>query len=160
MMSYSADGQPAGLVQDVLGDGQLAHVVQQRRRPDRLKLALVLDDHRARQPQRLVLHPSRVVVRHLVFGIDGVRQRFDGADVHAVDVAQMADLILDPPDRVPESHVKNHRKREDEDQNVQRSEARQHHQQHRGEHPAEIGNPHARQVLAPDGENRTRAARS
>ena len=121
MISNSAGRQPPGLVQDVFGDGQLAHVVQQRRRVDRLNLALVLDVQRTRQPQRLVLHSARVVVRHLIFGIDRVRERFDRGDIDAVHAAQVADLILSPPDGVPERHVQNHRKRDDQNQRCRAS---------------------------------------
>ena len=142
--------EPAGLVQNVFGNGQLPHVVQERGGLDRLNFAFVFDAQRAREMDRAVLHAPRVVVRDFILGVDRVRERFDGPDIHAIDLGQMVDLIRGAADRVPERHVQEHRQRRDQDQRLERAEARQQDHQHRGEDPAEIGEPDACQVLAPD----------
>ena len=80
--------QAPGLRDDVFGHGQLADVVQQRRR--------VQSFHFARGHAQFLghfdgvhPHPLQVVVRGVVLGFDGQRQRLDGAQVqgrHFFDV--------------------------------------------------------------------------
>ena len=135
--------QPPGLVQNVLGNRQFPHVVQERGGFDGLNLAFVLDAQRARKVDRAVLHAPRVIVRDFIFGIDGVRERFDGSDIDAIDLGQVVDLISGAAHCMPKRHVQNHRQRDDEDQRLECAEARQQHHQHRGEDPAKIREPDA-----------------
>ena len=69
--------EPAGLVENVLGNGQLSHVVQERGGLDRLNFTFVLDAQRAREMNGAVLHAPRVVVRDFIFGVDGVCERLN-----------------------------------------------------------------------------------
>ena len=74
----------AGLVEDVIGDGDLAHVVQQRARLERFYLRLAQPEM-AGQPARVNLHAVDVIVSDIVFGIDGRGERFDRSQVQAAD---------------------------------------------------------------------------
>jgi hypothetical protein len=69
--------QPARLVQNVFGHGQLAGVVQQRGGFDRLQCRLVGDVELFRQGERVCLNPADVAVRDVVFGINRHRERLD-----------------------------------------------------------------------------------
>ena len=77
-----AGGQPAGLVENVLRDGYLARVVQERRGLEAAQRILVGDAELARQRQRAVLHPPHVPRRDVVTRVDGGRQRVHGRDEH------------------------------------------------------------------------------
>ena len=76
--------QLARLVEDVFGHRQLAGIVQQRGRFDRLQLELVGDAERPRQADRVRLDANHVAVRHVVFRVDGHRERFDRGQVQAI----------------------------------------------------------------------------
>lgn len=73
-------GQAAGLVENVLGDGYLARVVQQCRGLKAAQRILVSDPELARQGQRAVLHAPHMPRRHVVARVNGRRQRVHGRD--------------------------------------------------------------------------------
>ena len=73
--------QPSRLVQDVLRNGELADVVEERRRLERLELQLVLQANPLRQDERAGVHATDVVVRDRVLRVDGVREVQNRIDV-------------------------------------------------------------------------------
>ena len=123
--------QAARLVEDMFGNRQLANVMQQRRRLDRLNLPVVVDANRPRELDRAVLDAPRVIVRDFVLGIDRMRERLDRPDVDAIDFREVVDLIGGAAKGVPERHVQNDRQRHDQDHRFERAEPRQQHHQHR-----------------------------
>ena len=84
-----------GLRQDVLGHGQLADVVQQRRRLHALNL-VVAHAERAREAGGVHLNAPDVALRRLILGVDGERQRFDRGQVEIRDLPHVPLLILNP----------------------------------------------------------------
>ena len=105
--------------------------------------AFVLHPERAREPQRVLLHPAHVIVRDVVLGVNRLRQRLDRRDVDLVHLAQVIDLILRAAEHVAQRHVEDDRQRRDEDERLERVVARQHQHQHRREHAAERRAPRA-----------------
>ena len=101
--------QLAGLVQDVLGNGELADVVQQRSRLDAREGAASSEADSRRQRDGPALHPPDMAVRDGIFGVDGMRQRFDGRQVQPVDLGQMMQLVRDAAGRVPIGEVQDER---------------------------------------------------
>ena len=97
--------QLAGLVEDVLGNRQLAGVVEQRRRLDRLQRRRVGDAERPRQPHGVGLDAVDVVAGHVVLGFDGGREGRDRRHVQPVDVAQVALRVIGPPQPRPHRQV-------------------------------------------------------
>ena len=84
-----------GLRQDVLGHGQLADVVQQRRGLHALNL-VVAHAERARDAGGVHLNAPDVALGRLVLGVDGERERFDRGEVQIGDLADVPLLILNP----------------------------------------------------------------
>ena len=82
-------GELARLVQDVLGHGQIAEIVEQRGRLDRLDLPVVFDAELTRQRHRVQLHPADVTAGDLVLGIDRQRQCLDGRQVELAQLVQV-----------------------------------------------------------------------
>ena len=77
------------LRQDVLGHGELADVVQQRRGLDALDL-VVRHAERLREPRGVDLHAADVRLRRLILGVDRERQRFDRREVQVGHLAARA----------------------------------------------------------------------
>ena len=156
MIAISGVRQAPRLVEDVLGDADLAHVVEQRRGFQRLDVCVVGHAQRVRQPHRVLLHTADVIVGDLVLGVDRLCQRLDRGDIDAVHSAEMFDLILRPPDRLTEGDVQDHGQRHDQEHDFERLQrvalpvVREDEHQHRGERGAQIGHPQADEVLAPD----------
>ena len=86
--------QRTRLRQDVLGHGQLADVVEQRRGLDALNLVLGHAE-RACEAGRVHLHAADVALRRLILRVDGERQRFDGRQVQVGHLLHVPLLILD-----------------------------------------------------------------
>ena len=86
--------QRARLRQDVLGHGELADVVEQRRGLDALDLVL-RHAERAREAGGVHLHAADVALRRLILRVDGERQRFDRGQVQIGDLLHVPLLILD-----------------------------------------------------------------
>ena len=128
--------------------------MQERGGLDGLNVAFIVHRQRARQPHRLILDAARVVVRDLIFGVDRMGEGLDSADVHAADIPEMIDLILRPAEGVAERDVQDDGERKDQDQRLERAEAREQHDEHRAENSAEVGDPDAGQMLAPDRQHR------
>ena len=81
------------LGEDVLGDRELADVVQERRRLHALDLG-VRHAERPRQARRVDLDAPDVALRRLVLRVDGERERFDGRQVQVRDLLHVPLLIL------------------------------------------------------------------
>ena len=77
--------QLAGLVEDALGHGQLAGVMQQRRGLDRLQRLLVEPAERLGQAHRVMLHAMNVAAGDAVLRFDRGRERADRREIQAVD---------------------------------------------------------------------------
>ena len=86
----------ARLREDVLGHGQLADVVQQRRGLDALDL-VVGHAQRAGQARGVDLHAADVRLGRLVLGVDGQRQRLDRGQVQVGHLLDVALLVVDAP---------------------------------------------------------------
>ena len=86
--------QRPGLRQDVLGNRQLADVVQQRRGLDALDLGLGHAE-RAREPGGVDLDAADVALRGLILGVDRQRQRLDGRQVQVRHLPHVPLLVLD-----------------------------------------------------------------
>ena len=110
--------QLAGLVEDVLGHGELAGVVQQRRRFDRLERRLVGDAKRASQAERVRLHAAHVAVRHVVFGVDRHRERLDCRQIQTIEMREMLLRILEAAERRPQREVKHNEQRQHDDRRI------------------------------------------
>ena len=87
-------GERPGLREDVLGHGELADVVQQRRGLDALDL-VGRHPERARQARGVDLDAADVALRGLILRVDRQRQRFDGRQVQIRDLLHVPLLILD-----------------------------------------------------------------
>jgi len=81
----------AWLVQDVLRDGKLAHVVQQCCGFDRFQLSVVINAQSLCELHRVHLNSSNVPVSDLIFGINGHCERFNGREVQIVN---LGDVLL------------------------------------------------------------------
>ena len=86
--------QRARLREDVLGHGELADVVQQRRRLHALDLVL-RHAERARERRRVELHAADVRLRGLILRVDRERQRFDRRQVQVRHLAHVPLLVVD-----------------------------------------------------------------
>ena len=86
--------QRTRLRQDVLGHGELADVVQQRRRLDALDFRR-RTGRRLRQAGRVDLHAADVHLRGLILGVDRARQRFDRRQVQVRGLLHVPLLVLD-----------------------------------------------------------------
>ena len=109
----------AGLVQDVLGDGDLAGIVQQRRRFDRLEQRFVGDLEFARERHRGDLDAADVAVRDFVLGIDGGCERLDGRQIEAVERGDMPLGVFRAPERRLQGEVEDDQHRRDEQERRQ-----------------------------------------
>ena len=85
------------LREDVLGHGQLADVVQQRRRLHALDLVLAHPEA-ARQRGGVELHAPDVQLRGLILRVDRERQRFDRRQVQVRHLLRVAALVFDAPE--------------------------------------------------------------
>ncbi len=72
--------QSAGFVENIVGHRELAYVVHQSARPQRLDFGLGQTEE-ASQPSGVNLDPPDVLVRNLVFRVNGYRQRFYRSEV-------------------------------------------------------------------------------
>ena len=86
--------QRARLGDDVLGNGQLADVVEQRRGLDRLHLD-VGHPECPRQRGRVNLDATDVVMRRLILGVNRQRQRFDRRQVQLGHLLRVTVLFLE-----------------------------------------------------------------
>ena len=87
-------GERAGLRQDVLGHGELADVVQQRRGLDALDF-VGRHPQRARQARGVDLDAADVALRGVILRVDRQRERFDRREVQIRDLLHVPLLILD-----------------------------------------------------------------
>ena len=87
--------QRARLREDVLGHGELADVVQQRRGLDALHV-VVRHPHRSGDRGGVELDPPDVRLRRLILGVDRERERFDRGQVQIGHLAHVALLVFDP----------------------------------------------------------------
>src|SRR5262245_9962684 len=113
-------GQLAGLVENMIGNGQLADVVKQRADLQRLYLSFG-EMVEPRQSFGINLYPSDVAVRRLVLGVYGACQRFDRRKVKAADFLDVPRLLVDmlEVDLVGQIRCRNHRhRRRDVDESV------------------------------------------
>ena len=74
---------------------------------------LVVDAERAREAERVRLHAAHVAVRHVVFGVDRHRQRFDRRQVQAIESREVPARVFEPAERRPQREVKHHQQRQD-----------------------------------------------
>ena len=88
-------GERTRLREDVLGHGQLADVVEQRRGLDALNL-VVGHAQRAGQPGGVDLHAADVRLRGLILGVDGERQRLDRGQMQVGHLLDVPALVVDP----------------------------------------------------------------
>ena len=142
--------QCARLVQNVLRYRELPDVVQQRRSLERTQLPGIADPERVRQLHRELLHAPDVPVRHLVLGIDCLRERLDCRQVHAVHLIQMSDAVLHAPHRMPEGGIDDQRDRREQQQHgqVRVPLLHQHDKLRRDRCAAEIRQPEREEDLA------------
>ena len=89
-------GELPRLVQEMVGDGQLPDVVQERRGTHRLEL-LPRDPHAAGQLERVSLHAARVTLRVRILGVNRQRQGLDGRQVDLHQVVQAPQALGDMP---------------------------------------------------------------
>src|SRR5437016_4626692 len=82
----------AGFVEDVLGHGQLADVVQQRAGEERSQF-LVAYFQELTHLTRVNLSSAHVTVSRLVFSVDGNRQRLDGVHVQIGNLFHVTKLL-------------------------------------------------------------------
>jgi hypothetical protein len=87
-------GQPSRLVQDVVGDGELAHVVEQGPGLEGLYL-VAREAEDAAHAGGVNLHAADVVVRRLVFGVNGGGERLDRRQVQSAEGVGLARLLVD-----------------------------------------------------------------
>ena len=73
-----------GLVQDVLGDGELSHVMEKRRCLNRLKKLVVRYADVFGESDGIDLNAADMPMGDLIFGVDCHRQCLDGRQVKAV----------------------------------------------------------------------------
>ena len=99
-------GQLPRLVENVLGHRELARVVQQCRRFDRLHRQRLAHAERAREADGVRLHAAHVAVRHVVFRVDRHRERFDRRQLQAIHVAEVALRVLQSAERRAQRQVK------------------------------------------------------
>ena len=86
--------QRAGLRQDVFGHGELADVVEQRRRLDALDFG-VGHAEPARDAGRVDLHAADVRLRGLILGVDRERERFNRRQVQIGHLLDVPALVVD-----------------------------------------------------------------
>src|SRR5215207_1666791 len=79
----------ARFIEDMVRDGQLADVVQQRAGAEGVDVALVQSEQIS-QPDRINLGSADVAHSDLIAGIDGSRERLDSSEMHS---ARFADLF-------------------------------------------------------------------
>ncbi len=105
-------GQLVRLVQDVLGDGELAHVVQQRAVAERRKLTSAEAEESARL-DGVDARAADVAARRLVFGVNRRGQRLDrpqthtGGDFHFMKSAGRVGVVFFEAANVPARHREN-----------------------------------------------------
>ena len=90
-------GERPRLRQDVLGHGELADVVQERRGLDTLDVGAGHAE-RAGQASGVHLDAPDVALRRLILGVDGQRERFDGGQVQVGHLPDVSLLILNAPE--------------------------------------------------------------
>ena len=88
--------QLARLVENVLGDGQLARVVEQRGRLDGFDRRLVGDAQPRGERRRHALHAPDVIVGHVVLRIDRHGERFDRGLVETIHFRDVLSGVLEP----------------------------------------------------------------
>ena len=87
-------GQLAGLGDNVLGNGQFADIMQQSRGAQRFNL-LVIDFELLGNLNRVDADALQVIVRVMVFRLDGQCQSFNCAQVERRHVFDVAFLVLE-----------------------------------------------------------------
>ena len=92
-------GQLAGLVEYVFGDGELAHVVQERARLQRFEFR-VAHVQESSEFDGVDARTAYVPVRGLVFRVNGDCQRLDGAHVQLRRLTRAPQLFFQSAARV------------------------------------------------------------
>ena len=90
-------GQTPRLVQNVLGDTQLTHIVQQRCGFDRFDLPVVIYPDAFCKFDSVSLNATDVTVGNLILRIDGHRKRFDGGKIEFVQLSYMFICVFKSP---------------------------------------------------------------
>ena len=146
--------QRPGLREDVLRHGELADVVQQRRRLHALHV-VVRHAERSRDRGGVELHAPDVRLRGLVLGVDGERQRFDRREVQVRHLAHVTLLVLDAPEIDLVGAVGQIERRDGERRDPVRRPARDHPgREGRGAGADEVARRAPQEVLVPDLEDR------
>ena len=146
-------GELARLVQDVVGNGDLADVVQERPGVQRLAL-LVREAEQAGHALGVNLHALHVLVRDLVFGIDGGGEGFERAHVQGARLFDVRARGLDVLEvgAVGEVVGKEHRDGEADGGEAVVVDHRV--DDRRRQHAREVGDEDPRVALAPHAEHR------
>ena len=146
--------QLARLVEDVLRHRELPGVVQQRGRLDRLQRRLVDDVQRAREADRIRLHAAHVAVRHVVFRVDGHRERFNRGQVQAIHLRDVPVGVLDAPEHGPQRQMKDGNNRQDHRHGAEAHLLSQQNQTEGSRRRRQISEREPVEVLPPDGDRR------
>ena len=151
--------QFAGLVEDVLGHGELPRVVEQRRRFDAFQRRLIRHSERARETERVRLDAPHVAVRHVILGVDRHRERLDGRQIQAIEMRKMLARIVKPSERRPQGEVKDDEQRHEDDRGEQIRLVHQQHEAERHGRSREVIHRQPEEVLAPHRHGERRASR-
>ena len=147
-------GQLARLVQDVLGNRELAGIVQQRGGFYRLDVLIVTDAKRPRQSDRVRLDAPHVIVRHVVFGVDGHRERFHGREIEPIEIAEVPPGVLEAAERRPKRLMADGDERHDNDDRREADLLAQK-DDTKGQRPrGEVANGEPEEMLTPDLQDR------
>ena len=146
-------GEPARLVQDVLGNRKLAEVVQQARRFDGLKLPFIRASEGAGELQARRLDAPDVPMRHLIFRIDGMSEHFDGRPILPVRGVEVRHSIVDSSEPHAHRRVQHERHRREHQQRQHASGWSKQRQEQRSVAAGRVRQTEMEEVRSPGGEN-------
>ena len=96
-----------------------------------------------------------MIVRHVIFGIDGHRQRLDGREVQPIEIAEVTLRILDASERRLKRQIEHGQQRHDDDDRDEAEQLAEEHDAERHRAGGEVPDGQPQEVLAPDPEHGT-----
>src|SRR5215471_7632963 len=106
-------GEFAGLVENVLRNGEFSHVMQQSCGFERFDLIRICEPDVASEADGARLDASDMTVSNLILSVDGHRECFYRRQVQGIEFCQMAVGVFDTSHGSAECHVDDQQERDD-----------------------------------------------
>ena len=104
-------GQFSRLVENVLGDREFSHVVEQRRRRNCFEVPILAHAQSLGELEREHLYASDVAMGDLILRVHRHRESFDRGEIKLIHLCDVSIGVLDPCPRSSKSKIENYDQR-------------------------------------------------